>query len=197
MNRLIISYVLVLVCGTCIAQDLSLWRNQTTEPAADPAYLMWFTHTNKHYSLDARMGFDAKNTLGVYVGPKPIGTDTLWFIPEVGVLLGEQNGFGPELLAGGKFRRLDYFAFNQYAFGVNAANYFYTFEQLLISTGRGVHFGAGAQMFWLSPGQEKFPGFDIGPEIKIELGNCYVKPWYTLNLVSDVQKLIIGVGYTW
>lgn len=180
------------------AQDMSMWASAPTAgPAQSPSYFMWVTHVNKDFSLDVRQGFDAPNTFGGYVGTKPIGSDTLWIIPEVGGLIGDYKAFGPEFLAGGFHKRLRYFTFHQYVFGVEGSkNFYFTYNQLYLQTTKTIQAGFAGQMFWQA-GEKDFPGFDLGPQLRIDIGKMwYLKLWYTWNFETGKEKLVVGLGYT-
>lgn len=192
--------ICILAGGTiCSAQDMSMWTSKTTsDPSSDMTYFMWVTHVGKKFTLDVRQGFDAPNTFGGYVGTKPLGKDsTFWLIPEVGGLIGDYKGFGPELLAGGTNGRYRYFMFFQYVIGVNGCdNFFFTYDELTYRMTRDVRAGLAAQMFW-GQSHDGFPGFDVGPQLRVMLGKTwYLKPWYTVNPTTEKQKFILGVGYT-
>lgn len=200
-TRLLIFVIGIMMATIARTQDISAWVSQPNTPDTDPHYFVWGTHVNDKFSLDVRHGFDAVNTLGAYFGTKPIhpfGNDTLWVIVEAGGLLGDQQGFGPEILAGGSHRSLRYFMFHQYVVGTGGCNNFYfTYNELHAQVWKPIRLGLAGQMFWPG-GQREFPGIDIGPQAKIKLGKYfYVKPWYTWNTETETQKIIIGFGYTY
>ena len=199
MTRITTTIMLTLSFGLCFAQDMSMWTSKTTTQQSEMAYFMWVTHVGPKFTLDVRQGFDAPNTFGGYVGTTPIGKDsTFWIIPEIGGIIGDQKGFGPELLAGGTNGRFRYFMFAQYVFGVESCeSFFFTYDEIHYELkNKGPRVGTAVQMFW-GESQTDFPGFDIGPQMRIPLGKSfYLKPWYTWNLETGKQKFITGLGYT-
>lgn len=159
--------------------------------------LMWFTHSDSAYFVEARANFDWDNTLALYLG-KTFGNDVFWITPEIGALVGDYNGFGPELLMGGKYKSLKYFLFNQYTLNVNdLPDFLYQYTEVGLVASRYVMIGCAGQVYYepTTPRADAF--IDAGPFVKFSYRSLYLKPWCTWDPGHEqIKKVIIGLGYT-
>jgi hypothetical protein len=162
--------------------------------------LVWYNHQAKKVFLDIRANFDWSGTIGVYVG-KTYTHKNLWFTPEIGVLYGDKtgyNGFGPELLIG-TTGKMKLFSFNQYVLSVDKnPTFFFNYTELgiVIFGSTKLLVGPAAQLYWeTATGTQTL---DIGPFAKLYIGsNFYFKPWITHDPMNNIDKVVVGLGYSY
>ena len=151
--------------------------------------LVWFTHSAPKYFLEVRANFDWNNTVGIYAG-KTFGTDTFWIIPEIGGLFGTYKGFGPEVLLGGKYKRIKYFSFNQFVKNVNnLTDFFFQYAEIMVVASKHLALGGGVQTY-LETTVKSDAYTDIGPVVKFSFSSFYIKPGH-----EEIKKIIVGLGY--
>lgn len=161
--------------------------------------IFWYTQVTENLFFEARYDFDAPNTFGIFAG-KPYGDRRLNVTPAIGILSGDYDGFSPEVYVGGGRGKFGFFSLYQYAAWTGAGSmpdWAYQWMDVTYQAHLLVKVGIGEQVY-----HEFTSGFssqvDIGPTALINLGQFYLKPWYTFGSgEGNTEKLILGVGYRW
>jgi hypothetical protein len=166
--------------------------------------LMWFSHEEGKYYLEARMDFDWSNTAALLVGRtfffhKKHGNN-FWITPKFGFLIslasGGFNGLTPECNYGGKIGNVKIFCMDQMAVSLNASNqsFFYHYVQFSYDL-KYFAVNAAGQVTQFVAGTNQKPYLDLGPQVVIPIGKFWCKPWVTYDPVHTIKKFVIGVGY--
>ncbi len=161
--------------------------------------LMWFTHENKKYFLEARMNFDAKETGGIIIGKTFYFSKHFRITPKAGILFGFNkqgyDGVTTEVNFSGGFGKFGYFSMNQMAFAIGKTNkcFQYCYSQFGYDFTPWFGIDYGAQLF--HPVNSGDVWIDHGPQLFFTFGKFYVKPWVTFDLKHKTEKYILGVGY--
>ncbi len=177
--------------------DISIFYVDRFDPKLNKP-LMWFSHEEGKYFLEARMNFDWRETVGLFIGKTFSVKDRFWVTPKVGFLFAFNdfgyNGFSPEVNLGGKFGNVRYFAMNQGSISFDKnPSFLYNYSQLGYKF-RWIQFNYSAQFYYPLDGTSVLY-LDQGPQLILFLGKFYFKPWYTWDPINRIDKFIVGAGF--
>mgnify|MGYP003424995969 FL=1 len=183
-----------------------------TAQTARPLLWFWYDGGKDGAFYETRLNFDALNTGALIVG-KTFGNEKFFITPKAGALIAFDelgfDGITTEFNAGGEIslgelnKGLSFkgFTMNQFAFATDDnPNFAYNYTQIglcgEISEEIFFEINYSFQIFQeVVDGSE--PWIDMGPQIKISIGNFYIKPWATFDPNHKGQeKFIVGIGYT-
>lgn len=197
--------------------DFSVW-NRTA--SGETAFIPWYLGVGKlklpilgeKTVIDARHNFDWKDTAGVYAG-RSFGKESLTLIPEVGVMFGEYDGWGPELLVLSTKGRFNLFSQTQLTKGFGRhSDWGYHWTEILIRANSWLYVGWGGQVFHEFAKGSK-PEIDEGPAAKLILNaplrklgvpvregqTAYLKLWPAHSDGPANRGRLVsfaGIGYT-
>ncbi len=164
--------------------------------------LFWGVYEKQNFSCQTRVNFDWGNTFAFYPGKTFKTKNKQFFLTlESGVLLGEYWGFGPEMMTGGSFKKINYFLLLQAVKNLPSlqpvfsreitGNFFYGYNQIHYVFGKKVSGGIATQLFY----SEKIKFLDAGIHFKIQPKNMYFKIWTTVDPINNYRnKVILGIG---
>lgn len=163
--------------------------------------LIWYTHNHGSYYVESRVNFDWNMTAGIFAGKSFSKNEKFWITPKFGFLFAFNkegyNGLSPEFNFGGKIGKFRYFSMNQCAISGNPEinpTYLYGYYEVGCQLAH-LKIGYGSQFF--HPTNQSKVLVDQGPFLRISYKEFYLKPWYTWDPGRNVQKFVLGLGYSY
>jgi len=198
---LIICCFFVLTNALFAQWDVSYWHRNAMGAKSE---IPWVTRIDpKSFgTIDVRYNYDWNRSGGVYFGKAFKIKDTGWtFVPEVGTIIGEYDGFGPELLLIGSHGKWSHFSQWQWVSSFNTNKNpdwgYIWIEELRKTPIPHTEIGIGAQTFYLRG--DSRPQTDLGIATRFTFGKLYIKIWPTWGIQKNKRKPTnyIGIGYAW
>jgi len=155
----------------------------------------WMVYYADYYG-EFRYNFDWPETGSVFVGRPFYAVDgMLSVVPNIGVMFGDYQAVSPQLYLGWGDDSTPYKVFSlwQYASNLNdLPSFSYAWVEALHRLSPTLWAGLGTQLY---DEEDLESSLDIGPAIKVKVGQYYLKPWVTWSPTDDgLVKSYLGVG---
>ena len=177
--------------------NASLWI-KVVQGQSKSQMIPWVTYDTGKIFLETRSNFDWPDAFTVFLGKSFQKGNSLTIIPKIGMIWSDKyKAVTPEVLVFGGRGKLAWTAVNQLSFGSgkDRPDFAYHWTEVLWKMNSRLYLGVKEQVYWKYSVAGLNPQLDTGPVLKVLLPyGSYVKCMGTVNPVTSIKKLNIGIG---